>query len=61
VNLPDKLPVFGRHRENSRLGVVNGLGAKGALFAPMLALEWVRLLRGEAPAHPEFRVERFWQ
>lgn len=61
VNLPDKLPVLGRHPGNSRLGVINGLGAKGALFAPVLAPEWGRLLRGEAPVHPEFRVERFWQ
>jgi glycine/D-amino acid oxidase-like deaminating enzyme len=41
VNLPDKHPVAGRHPERRNCGLSNGLGAKGALWAPMLARQWV--------------------
>jgi glycine oxidase len=60
VNLPDRLPVAGRHPAHDRLGVINGLGAKGALFAPLLARLWVNHLTGSAPFDGEIDVRRFW-
>jgi glycine oxidase len=49
VTLPDKRPVAGRHQQEPRLGLFNGLGAKGALWAPMIARQWIaHLTRGEA-------------
>lgn len=59
VNLPDKRPVAGRHLERPRLGLINGLGAKGALWAPMLARQWVEHLKLGAPFDPEVNVARF--
>ncbi|HYP18155.1 MAG TPA: FAD-binding oxidoreductase [Opitutus sp.] len=59
--VPDKKPVAGRHPENSRWGVLNGLGAKGALFAPMLAREWARHLVDRTPFDPEIDVARVWR
>jgi glycine/D-amino acid oxidase-like deaminating enzyme len=59
VNLPDKRPLVGRHLTNPRIGLVNGLGAKGALWAPMLAHQWVRHLTGSAPFDSEIDVRRF--
>lgn len=59
VNLPDKLPVAGRHPERPRLGLINGLGAKGALWAPLLAEAWVRQLRSGAEFRREIDVRRF--
>jgi glycine oxidase len=61
VNLPDKHPVAGRHPEFSRLGVVNGLGAKGVLYAPMLARQWVNHLTEGVPFDPAVAIERFWR
>ncbi len=60
VNLPDKRPVAGRHPDAARrLGLINGLGAKGALYAPMLARQWVNHLTEGVPFDAEIAVTRF--
>jgi glycine oxidase len=59
VTLPDKRPVVGRHPVKARVGVVNGLGAKGALLAPMLARQWVNHLTEGVPFDPAVDVARF--
>jgi glycine/D-amino acid oxidase-like deaminating enzyme len=59
VNLPDKRPVVGLHPTQARLGVVNGLGAKGALLAPALARQWVNHLTEGVPFEAEVDVARF--
>ena len=59
VNLPDKRPVAGRHPSVPSLGLVNGLGAKGALWAPMLAKAWVEHLVHGRSFDSEFDVTRF--
>jgi len=59
VNLPDKRPVAGRHPERPRLGLINGLGAKGALWAPLLARQWAEHLKSAAPFDPDVDVARF--
>ena len=59
VNLPDRRPLAGLHAANPRIGFMNGLGAKGALLAPMLAQAWVEhVLRGKGFA-AEVDVARF--
>ncbi len=60
VHLPDKRPVAGWHPVRSGLGVLGGLGAKGALWAPWLARQWAdHLTRGGAVFDPETDVGRF--
>lgn len=59
VNLPDRKPVAGRHPERARLGLINGLGAKGALWAPWLARQWVEHLITGAAIDAEADVARF--
>ena len=59
VNLPDKHPVAGRHPQHPRLGLNNGLAAKGALWAPFLAQQWVAHLTSGAPFDVEIDVSRF--
>ncbi len=58
-NLPDKRPVAGRHPEKSGWGIVNALGSKGALWAPLLARQWVDHLTKGAPFDAEIDVGRF--
>lgn len=60
VNLPDKRPVVGRHPRETSLGIVNGLGAKGALIAPALARQWVNHLTEGVPFDAEVDVARFF-
>lgn len=59
VNLPDKRPVVGWVDEMPRLGVCNGLGAKGALYAPWLAQQWAEHLSAGAPFDPAVDCRRF--
>jgi glycine/D-amino acid oxidase-like deaminating enzyme len=61
VNLPDKRPVAGVHPEHPRVGVLNGLGAKGTLLAPILAQQWTKHLKSGAPFSAEVDVQRFWR
>jgi glycine/D-amino acid oxidase-like deaminating enzyme len=59
VNLRDKHPVAGRHPSVARLGLVNALGSKGALLAPMLARQWINHLTEGVPFDPAVDVARF--
>ena len=59
VNLPDKRPVAGRHPADPRLGILNGLGAKGALLAPCLARQWTQQVATGAPFDAAVDVARF--
>ena len=56
--LGDKRPVVGLHPHNPRLGLLNGLGAKGTLFAPALARQWVHHLREGVPFDSDVDVSR---
>lgn len=60
VNLPGRLPVAGRHPQQERVGLVNGLGAKGALLAPFVARQWVNHLSEGIAFDAEIDVRRFW-
>lgn len=59
--LSDKRPVVGRHPADSRVGIVNGLGGKGTLFAPALARQWVNHLRDGVPFDQDVDVARLWR
>lgn len=49
VTAPDRRPLTGWSAQEPRLGVINGLGSKGALLAPWLAGQWVAHLRDAVP------------
>lgn len=59
VNLPDKRPVAGRHPLDARAGLVNGLGSKGVLWAPVLAQQWANHVLAGAAFEREVDVKRF--
>lgn len=59
LNLPDKRPVAGRHPDDPRRGICGALGAKGALWAPLLAQQWVEHLTRGTTFDPEIDVRRF--
>lgn len=56
----DRRPFVGVHPHYGRLGIFNGLGAKGVSLAPYFAKQFVgNLLRGEV-INPEANIERFY-
>ncbi len=59
VTAPDRRPLAGRDPREPRLGVINGLGSKGALLAPWLAQQWVRHLVEGAAFDPAVAIGRF--
>jgi glycine/D-amino acid oxidase-like deaminating enzyme len=59
--LGDKRPIVGRHPGDAGLGILNALGAKGTLFAPALARQWVHHLREGVPFDPEVDAARVWR
>ncbi|GAB4151125.1 MAG: FAD-dependent oxidoreductase [Planctomycetaceae bacterium] len=51
-----KQPRMGFHPERKRLGILNGLGSKGALMAPRLAARFVEALMGKSDWPAEYDV-----
>ncbi len=57
--LHDFRPVLGLHPWYPEIGIFNGLGSKGSLWAPLLARELTDHLEGGKPLHPQADIERF--
>jgi len=54
---PDRRPFFIHSRREERIFAFNGLGTKGALLAPMLALEIASYFRDRVMPNPEFTLQ----
>lgn len=59
--IADRRPVCGRHPVYERLWIMNGLGAKGALLAPYLAVQLQAQLTKTAAAVHDIDPARFWK
>ena len=58
----DRRPVVGLHPDHPEIGILNGLGSKGAMLAPYFAREFARLLCGESGTiHPEANLLRYYR
>jgi len=55
----DRQPYAGPHPRDPRLCLFNGLGSKGALYAPGVAERLARHLALGEPLDPELRLDRF--
>jgi glycine oxidase len=58
-NLLGHFPVLGRHPEEAQFFVFNGLGSKGAAWAPWAARKLAAFLYGESALVPELDLSRF--
>jgi glycine/D-amino acid oxidase-like deaminating enzyme len=59
--MSSKRPVIGRHPEHPEHVILNGLGSKGALWAPWAALQLADHLVDGLPLDPEVSVQRWWK
>jgi len=59
VTTADRRPLAGPDPREPRLGVINGLGSKGALLAPWLVRQWVAHLTTGEPFDPAVATGRF--
>lgn len=57
----DFQPVLGFHPQHPQLGMLNGLGSKGALWAPRLARLLVENLQSGTPLPPEMSLSRWYK
>lgn len=55
-----KRPVIGRHPACPEHIILNGLGTRGALWAPWAATQLVNHLLDGAPLDPEVNIHRWW-
>ena len=59
VTTPDRRPVIGWHPQQPRVGFFGGLGSKGALWAPVLARQWLELLLAGRAVEPAVDIARY--
>jgi len=55
----DRRPLIGKHSENSRLAIFNGLGTKGVMLAPYFADQLINHLINDTPLNDEVNITRF--
>ena len=57
--LHDFRPILGLNPWYPEIGIFNGLGSKGSLWAPLMARELVDHLETGKPLHPQASIDRF--
>ena len=57
----DRRPLLGVHSDNHRLSVLNGLGTRGVMIAPLMAKNLYRFHENNEPLDQEIDIQRFKQ
>ena len=57
----DRRPLVGVHKDNRRLAVLNGLGTRGVMIAPLMAKKLYQYLENNKALDHEINIERFKQ
>ena len=55
----DRRPLIGSHKDNPRLAVLNGLGTRGVMIAPLMAQKLYQFLENGIPLDKEIDISRF--
>lgn len=56
---PDRRPLLGKHPDHPQLAIFNGLGTRGVMSSPLLAIQLVAHLENEAELVEEVDISRF--
>ena len=57
--VPDRRPLVGLHPEYSNLGILNGMGSRGVLLAPMMAISLIDHMENGTALEPETDIKRY--
>ena len=57
----DRRPLLGTHKDNPRLAVLNGLGTRGVMIAPLMAKKLFQYLEHNEPLDKDIDIRRFKQ
>lgn len=57
----DRRPLLGTHKDNHRLAILNGLGTRGVMIAPLMAMKLYQYLEHDIPLDKEIDIRRFKQ
>lgn len=55
----DRRPLLGVHNKDNRLAVLNGLGTRGVMIAPLMAKKLYQHIENNIPLDKEISIERF--
>ncbi len=57
--IKDRRPLVGIHPKHKQLAILNGLGTRGVMIAPLMAEKLFDLLEKNIPLEKEINIERF--
>ena len=55
----DRRPLIGKHHKHNNLAILNGLGTRGVMLGPTMALKLYNHLENEEPLDKEVTIDRF--
>ncbi len=55
----DRKPLLGRHPEHDNMYLLNGLGSRGVMMAPMASMQLYALIENKRALDPEMDLSRF--
>lgn len=55
----DRRPLVGKHKKHKQLAILNGLGTRGVMIAPLMAKKLFQYIENEIPLDNEISIERF--
>lgn len=55
----DRRPILGLHSEYGQLAILNGLGTRGVMIAPLMAIKLFQFLEHNIPLDNEVSIKRF--
>ena len=55
----DRKPLVGRHPEHENMYLLNGLGSRGVMIAPMASMQLYAFIENKEAVAPEMDLSRF--
>ncbi len=59
LTITDRRPLVGTHHTNNKLAILNGLGTRGVLIAPLMAKKLFQHIENNVPLDKEISIDRF--